>query len=283
MSVAIHVFRLRRLWACIHTTLYSDTTLSSPAHPTYHTRTEHLRMELENWRASIPPLSPHVGEALSLFASADWFEVNYSYSILLLYRGQLTESKGGVADNIFLECLQAAENICHGYRRQFIGRSVGYTWGALHFLFLAGLTYLHCLWTSPAARGVVRQDDVSSTCTDCTMVLVVMAERWEGAAPYRDIFEALASRTMTMMVDKNHEKWMLPSGSRQSDGLDPGDLTRWMADIADTGMSDGIDRFLTGLIGDLPSKDQGTCPEGRGTTIRPGSSSRRVLEYVREQ
>jgi hypothetical protein len=255
MSSAIHAFRLRRLCARIQTSLYSDLTLCSPTHPTYQSRTENLRALLEEWRSSIPPIMPSRDGTLSVFTGNDWFNLTYSYSILLLYRGQLTNSKGKCAVSIFTECLQNSESICHAYSRQYIGRPTSYTWGALHLLFLAGLTYLHCLWTSPELREVVRQDDVSSTCTNCTMVLVVMAERWQAAAPYRDMFKALASRTMTMLVDKNHKTWMLPCASRQSDDLDSEDLTQWMAGIANTGMSDGVDTLLTGFMGDLPFKE----------------------------
>ncbi|KAJ9611976.1 hypothetical protein H2200_003571 [Cladophialophora chaetospira] len=271
MSVAVHVCRLRRLWALIHTTLYSDTNLSSPAHPTYQTRVQQLRGELEAWRTSIPPLPQHVGEQLSLFANADWFEVNYSYSILLLYRGELTENKDVIADEICLQCLKAAKSICHGYRRQFVGRSVGYTWGALHFLLLAGLTYLHCLWISQTARKATRPDDVSSACTDCTMVLTVMAERWKEAAPYRDIFEVLASRTITMMVDVEHDDWITSLGTSavQSGSAAEGDLTQWMTDIVGASSSDEMDTFLTGLMGDLPARRElgASGPEDRGTFI----------------
>jgi hypothetical protein len=243
MSTAIHVFYLRCLWARIHTSLYSDTKLSGPDHPA-NTHTEQLRTELENWLTSAPPIVPRVGDALSIFASRDWYDLNYNFTILLLYRGQLTDRKGA-KDSVFMACLQASANICHGYRRQYLGKPVNYTWGAIHFLFMAGLTYLHCLWTSPAVRDVVRNDDLNSTCTDCTIVLVVMTEKWKGAAPYLDIFEALASRTMTMMVDKNHEQWMSSTTSALSDGLDPADLTQWMADITDMGMSGWIDRLFT--------------------------------------
>lgn len=253
MSTAIHVIRLRCLWARIHTSLYSDTTSNIHRHLP-DARTEQLHTELEDWLASVPPTIPRIGDALSIFASRDWFDNNYNYSILLLYRSQITDNKT-VADNVFMECLHAAENICHGYRRQYIGMSVNYTWGTLHCLFMAGLTYLHCLWTSPIVRETVRHDDLSSTCSDCMIVLVVMAERWKGAAPYRDIFEALASRTRTMMVDKSYEWWTESNCSTLSDGLDQGDLTQWMADINDMGISDGVDRILTGLIGEFTPQE----------------------------
>lgn len=253
MTGAIHTFRSRRILGRIHTALYSDVTPKQVPRG----QVEQLRSEIEDWRASIPPMAPPMGEALSLFSTSEWFELEYNYTILQLYRNQIIDRKEGTTDAVFLDCLRAAEGICHGYRRQFLGKPTSYTWAALHELFLAGLTYLHCLWTSPAAREANRPGQVSSTCTDCTIVLVMMAERWDAAAPYRDIFEALANRTITMMDDKAHEDWSLPTASTLPDDSDAGDLMQWMSSIADTGMYDGLDGLLTSFIGDFPAHDPG--------------------------
>ena len=258
MTRSIHSLGIRRLRGVIHTSLYSDTTPRNPSN--YHDLQiciEQLKAELEDWRTSTPRMPPPPAEPLALFSTADWFELNYNYTILQLNRIPITDPKGGCPDSIFFECVHAAETICHGYRRQFFGKPTGFTWGALHELFLAGLTYLHCLWTSPAVREATRQDQMSSTCTDCTIVLVIMAERWDTVAPYRDIFDALASRTMAMVADKSREKSMLPgtavTASTQPDGHDPEDFSQWMAGIVETGMFEGVDRLLPDLIGDWPS------------------------------
>lgn len=232
MSVAIHVFRLRRLWAAIHTSLFSDTTPIRTNHLSYHEKVQQLRHELETWRSTAPPAVHHRDQALSLFGQDDWYDVNYSYSILLLHRRHLTNTKKEVPDEVILECLHAAENICSRYRRQYVGGSVEYTWGAIHFIFLAGLTYLHCLWISPAARKSRRHDTVSSTCSDCTMVLVVMAERWTGATPYRDIFETLSKRTITMMTDLNMTHNNTDNGGLGGIVQDPWAVTQSVMDMA---------------------------------------------------
>ncbi|KIV87382.1 hypothetical protein PV11_02932 [Exophiala sideris] len=189
--------------------------------------------------------------------------MEYNYTLLQLYRVHIVSGQEGATDSIFLDCLRASERICHSYRRQFLGKPTSYTWSALHELFLAGLTYLHCLWTSPAARKASRQGQVSSTCTDCTIVLVIMAERWDTAAPYRDIFEALANRTITMMDENGHGEWTPPGAaaaqqSNDSSSSGSGDLMQWMSSIADTGgMSEGLDELLTSLIGPPSSQIQG--------------------------
>ncbi|KAK4949750.1 hypothetical protein LTR10_011592 [Elasticomyces elasticus] len=227
---------------------------SNPSHPTYQTRVDELRKELEDWRASIPLAVPHQGEMLSMFSSDEWFEFSYSDTILHLYRGQLTDSKGTSTERTFLECMQAAENICHGYRRQLLGKSTTYTWGALHTVFMAGLTYLHCLWSSAAVRERVRQDVVSSTCTDCTIVLVLIAQWNDAAAPYRDIFEALATRTMTMLVDKGGDASTgVDPALPQVDNLDSENFSQWISDITEGGMADGLGDLLNGLVGEMPA------------------------------
>lgn len=253
MSNAIHVIRLRWLWARIHTSLYSDISACDPNHPTYISRIKQLRAEAEEWRTSAPTIAPRMDDALTIFSTKEWFDLNYSGTILYIYRGQLIDGRG-TSEDVFADCVQAAKTICHGYRRLYIGRPVNYTWGAIHVIFMAGLLYLHCLWISPTVRASTRQDEFSRTCTDCTMVLVVMAERWEGAGPFRDIFEALASGTMTMMTEEGSRGSEIAIPQALSNDVDQGDLSRWMAEIGDLGTSDWIDDFLTGLINDHPAE-----------------------------
>lgn len=101
-------------------------------------------------------------------------------------------------------------------------------------------------------RKAVWYDRMNSTLTDCIMLLVVMAERWKSAAPYRDAFETLSNRTAKMMVDSEREQWTLPTLSTPSDNASfgPESMTQWAADISEVGMSEGIDRLLNGLLDD---------------------------------
>ncbi|KAF9877052.1 hypothetical protein CkaCkLH20_05318 [Colletotrichum karsti] len=250
MSNAIHVIRLRRIWARLHGTVHSANTPGGMDSESRRSHIAELRGDLDEWLRSAPPCPPRAGAALSIFSTREWYELNYSGTILHLYRGQLAEDKG-TPDNIIMDCMQAAGNVCRMYRRQYIGTSVKYTWATLHCLFLAGLTYLHCLWTSQAVRTVEPHEEVIKTSTDCTMVLVVIAEGWAGAAPYRDIFEALANRTMSMLL---HGKSAAQASSQTGqDGSDnpQRDAWAWMADFDHTGVLDGFDDLLSGFMEDL--------------------------------
>ncbi|KAF5988298.1 purine utilization positive regulator [Fusarium bulbicola] len=255
MSTAIHVFKLRYIWARIHTSLLSDTVRLSIEDHTYHARIEQLRVDLDTWLANAPEARPHVNDDLSIFAKRAWYETNYSHTILLLYRSQLREYKESLS-KVFEDCIEASRSICQTYRRLYIGTSTRYTWGTLHCLFLAGLTYLHCLWTSRAAWESIRPEDVSKTCTDCTMVLVAIAEGWQAAAPYRDTFEALASRVIAMVFKKSRtEQTSLPPPSETETGEQNQDTWgHWMNDMANAGVLEGVDGLLEGFISDFTTR-----------------------------
>ncbi|RAH87260.1 hypothetical protein BO86DRAFT_414439 [Aspergillus japonicus CBS 114.51] len=205
--------------------------LSYPIYSGNHdqqTDVANIRAEIEKWRSELPPTPPsHTNEDLALFTSADWYDLEYNYTVLQLCRAQILDHRSGKATE-------------ESYRGQFLGKPTSCTWAALHELFLAGLTYLHCLWTSPAAREISGHAQVNSTCNDCTIALVIMAERWDVAAPYRDIFLALASRTMSMIGDKAHD-----------DGVSYVDeCTEWMKIVADAGVLNGSNALLTGITRD---------------------------------
>ena len=89
------------------------------------------------------------------------------------------------------------------------------------------------------------------------MVLVIMAERWKAAVSYRDIFETLASRTITMMCDTERETSLVPGlpASRQpwvaeQPAVEHLPLEEWMDNMADTGMCEGVQSMLDGFLGD---------------------------------
>jgi hypothetical protein len=261
MSAAIHTFRLRQIWSQIHISLYSSLHVSDQSSSAPSLKIKSLYKDLQDWRNSTPPQKP-TDTTLSVFDTHSWFNLAYNHTILLLYRGQLTRhysslEKGPV--DIFLQCSRAAREICTDYRRLYIKQPLSYTWGALNILFLAGLTYLHCLWTSPEIRDATRHDEISSTCTAATMVLTVLAERWRQAVPYRDIFEALANKTMSMIFEKHRQQWTTPEApallQQQPDVSMSTELAQWVTDIADVGMSDGIESLLTGLVYDFGSNE----------------------------
>ncbi|KPM38586.1 hypothetical protein AK830_g8001 [Neonectria ditissima] len=250
MSTAIHVFKLRCIWARIHTSLFSDVSRLDGENATHDACVRQLREDLDVWLATAPPARPRASDDLSIFTIKDWYGLNYSYTLLLLYRGQMAEYKE-TSDQIFQECIDAARKICQGYRQLYIGTTIKHTWSTLHCLFVAGLTYLHCLWTLPTTNESVSLGDVTKTCTDCTMVLVAIAEGWQGAAPYRDTFEALAARTLTMLISRRSTVSPPLISTTLSEPPIQESWAQLMSDVAETSELNGDDGLLARFFDDF--------------------------------
>lgn len=219
-----------------------------------------LRQRLRDWLEQRPgdpgPGNNNYGVP---FGSDKWFLLSYHHSILLLYRHRLiastdtgtdtnTESKVASQDlaSVYLECAESAATLARTYQELYLGTAVSTTWGALHVLFLGALTFLHCLWASKEVRQAYRRDAVSSTCTSCTIVLVVMAERWAAAAPYRDTFNTLAAVTQSMLVDGDSAQ-----GPPTLPVLDPtqqGNIAKFLSGIEEIGMCDSVERLLGEMV-----------------------------------
>lgn len=210
MTGALHAIKLRQLWSKFNDTLYSRGAQPGGS-------IESLRQELEEWRASVPEkLESSQTRAFSVFASNDWFQLAYDYSVLLLYRPYIvgTYSDTGrsprspaykvhadAQQRAFEICSDRARDMCLHYRRLYQSQAsnIQFTWGSLHILFLGGLTYLYCLWRSPRLRQQARATTIMNTCMACTTVLTIIAERWGQASSYRDIFEVLSERTIDLV------------------------------------------------------------------------------------
>ena len=250
MSAAVHTLKVRRIWGDIQSFIYPiDPSRPDPAASA--TAVETFRQRLRAWWDEVPVPDAENSYGVS-FGSNKWFLLSYHHSILLLHRGRLVKVGAEAAEPspeltaVYLECADSAATICRTYQELYMGAVISTTWGALHVLFLGGLTFLHCLWTSKAAREAYRKDHVSSICTACTIVLVVMAERWSAAAPYRDTFNALAAATQSMLVEEevSHRVPSLPA----IDTRQQGDMAKFLSNIEEVGMCDSVEHLLGELV-----------------------------------
>jgi hypothetical protein len=221
LTGALHSIKLRQLWSKFNDNLYSVNSHhgSDSGRNPNRISVEALRQELEDWRATSPDKLENLhARPLSVFASNDWFQLAYDYSILLLYRHYIMDrskpaaqvlvsptqedsEQEDIRDRAFETCSAHARQMCLLYRRLYQSQQsqIQFTWGSLHILFLGGLTYLYCLWKSPHIRRRTRLNAVINTCMACTTVLIIIAERWNEAISYRDIFELLSESTIAMI------------------------------------------------------------------------------------
>ncbi|KAJ5836281.1 transcriptional regulator family: Fungal Specific TF [Penicillium robsamsonii] len=276
MTGTLHVIKLRQLWAKFHANLYSPQLQYASTGSQFAT-VDTLRQELEEWHASAPThLDYSSSHPLSVFASNEWFQIAYNHSILILYRSYITGVLGKrrqgsgqnesnstdfieEEDNLqraFENCSRCAREICVLYRRLYQKSTVQFTWGSLHILFLGGLTYLYCLWRSWRVRQQTKQSEVINTCMACTTVLVIIAERWNLATSYRDIFETLSEKTINMICGNDklaglatpQAQWTVPCDTLPP-GLSPRD---WSLGFDDFSMPQGSDWFIQEFLQEFP-------------------------------
>jgi len=255
VSSALHTIKLRKLWARMQSKIYPQTR-DSPSHSN-NRLTESFKEELRVWMESAPEQLQEGRAANNAFASPEWYKLMYHHSILLLHRGRLVvnqrsnspQSPLNVCEDasVFIDCATSAQAICELYRALYMSRRLNDTWGALHVLFLAGLTYIHCVWNSAYTRNAIRRDVISATCTSCMIVLAVMAERCVSVSPYRDIFEMLSNATQAMLVDIENGLHELPRGPVLS-SLQADQVNNYFMDMTDVGMCTSIEQLLTDMI-----------------------------------
>ncbi|KAH7123034.1 fungal-specific transcription factor domain-containing protein [Dactylonectria macrodidyma] len=243
MTGAIHIIKLRRLWSKIGNSIYPTITNTSIGQDVAQKPLiDKLAQELEEWHADIP-LPPDISDTdpLSVFASREWFRLAYDHSILILYRYWITHvppagEEHGVEEALEI-CYHRARDLCLLYRRLFQSQSIQFTWGSLHILFLGGLTYLYCIWKSPRLRQSARKMEVINTCMACNTALVIIAERWSNAGAYRDIFELLSERTISLICGDEGKaaEVSMPTLNQGVANPEPAPLEDWIVGLDNSG------------------------------------------------
>jgi hypothetical protein len=204
VSAAIHGIEMRRIWTDIQQ-LASVTDLRHDS--SQADSTSYVKARLQQWLIDRPMAPAQNGSPAVNFGSDNWFHLSYHHAVLLMHRRRLTASTStsdlildSATEDVYLECADSASSICTIYRSFYLQSPAIYAgWGALHVLFVAGLTFLHCLASSQAVRETYRSQ-ASSVCTSCTIVLVIMAERWPAVQPYRDMFTLLSEKMQSVLV-----------------------------------------------------------------------------------
>lgn len=206
-AVACHVVRLRRIQSSICSFVYK------PQHHLFRidskeadaTRVE-IVLELNNWVLTFPAKS----EPLLSFETPNWSLISYHNLMLLLLRPVVLEvliHKRELNDRLiewFKVFTQLASAICLNYKEIHAKGKMSYTWLALHCVFVAGLSFLYCLWVDLSLSVLEwrRRGVVYDTISACSSILYVLAERFSSAAVFRDTFESI-SNTVLQRIDES--------------------------------------------------------------------------------
>jgi hypothetical protein len=181
---------------------------------------EDVDRRLAEWNQSAP-----TQDDAGVRFSPMFFELNYWQTIVMLYRQSLSVPQG-LADDlksvpqdvqspvlsnldehenrdvVFIKVAQAGQKILKLYRQLHRKYLVNYTYLATHHLFIAGISFLYCLWYSPLVRGHLTLDDVDFTVLAATSVLDDLIVFCPPARACRDAFSRMASTTIKMGIAK---------------------------------------------------------------------------------
>lgn len=211
-----------------------------------------IRERLRTWMRECPRPLENTQEDWVTIGSNHWCLLSYHHAIILMHQPALVQHsrrkfiQDKAMSAIYAECAESAATLCKVYQDVYLGSPVTHTWGALHIVFLGGLTYIYCLWIDRDCRRKYRRDTVASTCTACLVVLVIMTERWAAAQPFRDMFQSLASITHTMLAEQDEKDARepalpLPTGASNR-------LPEHLAGILGIGMCSSVEHVLGSML-----------------------------------
>ncbi|CEP62628.1 uncharacterized protein LALA0_S05e09868g [Lachancea lanzarotensis] len=198
-AVSVHVFKLRMLQSSICTFVYKPRPSPTSTEEMNAIRRQ-IMLELNEWKSTFP----YKRDAETTWETENWCTISYHNSVLLLLRPvvlevskQNTKTSPATID-WFTVFTQSASAICLNYKYLHAKGKLSYTWLAIQCVFVAGVTFLYCIWldTSLKFLQLARKTIVYDTISACSNILYVLAERWEGAQMFRNSFEHLSSAVL---------------------------------------------------------------------------------------
>ncbi|GMM33290.1 Ppr1 protein [Saccharomycopsis crataegensis] len=199
ISVACHVFKLRRIQSSICTFVYKPVVIMDSPEDIDSTRVQ-IVLELNDWMNTFPSKS----HPISVFESRNWCQISYHNSMLLLLRqvvlevSKLKERSHPRTIEWFKVFTQSASAICMHYKAIHVKGKLSYTWLAMHCVFVAGLSFLYCLWIDTSIKVLEwkRRGLIYDTISACSSILYVLAERFGSASIFRDTFERISNSVL---------------------------------------------------------------------------------------
>ncbi|KAL4903850.1 fungal-specific transcription factor domain-containing protein [Aspergillus multicolor] len=144
-STFIHIIELRKINARVYTSFHSVGRTSSAPNELELTRNS-LFLELENWLI----MAPRYARSSSTFQSQEWFQIAFHHAVLSLYRPSRAVPMPSSED--LRLCMESAIGLINSYSSLYARNRIKYTFVAINSLFMAAVTMLYALRSSPPLR-----------------------------------------------------------------------------------------------------------------------------------
>jgi hypothetical protein len=177
-----HRFVIRRLQSEVADTLYHRTRNY------YDGFIEDLQYRVDQWREAALAMAGDDQNAI------DWFLHQYHHLITFLHRPSPANLQPSSYN--FRRCFESSSSVIRLYGEMNVRGTIDCTWMAVHWLFLASMTNLFCLWVDNDIRRGVDWFEVNEDIHTASIVLTSMAEKWNSARGCLDVYSACALGTL---------------------------------------------------------------------------------------
>lgn len=173
-------FRLRQLQSEAADVLYQRII---PIRPGF---VAHMQEALDLWMSDV---------SIGTFESSvrDWFNHAYYNFCMFIHRPSVAIAIPSSAD--LQRCYEASSGVLTYYWKMNRSKTIDTTWMAAHWLFLAAITHLYCIWVDEDIRNSLDWTIVYRETQSTSMILSAMAERVSSAQRMPQIYHDLCVGT----------------------------------------------------------------------------------------
>lgn len=202
LTLAVHLFKLKRIESRIHHSIYRNDKSLVELFP----KTRNYFQQLQEWKNSLMMIVTQDSDR-----NPDYFLLHYHRAVRLLIQPFVSILPS--SDPYYGLCLDSAGQICQLHKRLHQHADYGHSFIAVQTVFVSGIVMLYCLWTHTSDIWSIR---LSNNLRACSSVLFVMGERTPWVRRYRDAFESLMTVTMDRLESLQEECQSYPSDRMQT-------------------------------------------------------------------
>lgn len=101
------------------------------------------------------------------------------------------------------QCFESAKQRIRLFDSLYYQNNLSLSWPRTHGVFLAGATYIYCIWTSADIRSTAAISEVASDLRSCSSLLALGGEWWPLAQKGKRSFERLADSTLQSLMSRS--------------------------------------------------------------------------------
>ncbi|KAJ4264197.1 hypothetical protein NW762_005391 [Fusarium torreyae] len=167
MSTFLHVIKLRHINAAIYMSLHAASANASNDCGSLDVLREGHYADLNTWLVTAPRYGPASGVAM--LQTAEWFQIAYHYAVLSLYRPSRVFPVSNISS--LRLCADSAISLISCYNTLYAKNRISYTFVALNSLFMAAVTMLYALRSSPVIRSELSKGIAKANIDMCQRLL----------------------------------------------------------------------------------------------------------------